>query len=1081
MASASVLARLQIEFKHDRDALARCVALLEDGAPAAFLARYRRPETGGLDESAILALSARLEQLVEVERRRATILRSLEQLGRCTPALRARLETTFDRAKLEDLYRPHRPKKKTRCAQALAAGLAPLAEAVATGTVSETELGERAAAATKPEAGFPDAASVLDGVAHIIGEWVADDPYVRQHVRDVLRKRGRLRVHPIEGAKGAERHRAVAQIDEPLLRVAPHRYLLVRRGEREKALRAEIAMDPEEILTWIDARYLDGARAANPRRRGARKGARGAANEGDASQADGAAEQDESSREAEEHGEMPHGDAAAPEAPIDEGRFDGFREAPYEVEVPGDEPPTDGAEAAAESAGDGDGADAEEHPAEDEPANDEPSEAESAAPAGAEDHVDAIPAPPHPAAPAAPLQGEVRALVRTAIRSAFTRWILGSCEEDVRLDMKQRCEQEILRGYQRSLRSLLLAPCAGRVVVLGFDPAARGAWRYAIADAAGAFVAEGAVQAGTEDAAVASREALFKDLEQHAVRMIAVGNGETSRKIARAVRGWLAEKGSRVPLAITVEAGAGEYAASARGRAEHAQLDPAVRAALGMARRAQDPLAEVAKADWRHLGLGPLQSEVGKGRLQRALEETMRTVVAQVGVDLATAPAALLQYVPGLDAEKARAIAAEREKRGGFRRRRDLLEVAGVDAATCAYAEGFLRLEGGEDPLDRTHLIEEHRPLAEALANAVGRPLAEIVGQRGALASVDLAAIAATLPNPDGPTLDRLDNVRRELEHLARDTRARRRWPRAEFVPAAGTALEAGQEIEGVCTNVTSFGIFLDLGLEQDGLVHITELGGRFVRHPQDLAHVGDVLRARVVQVDGERGRVALTLRPAQREHAPRREGRPPRAEGQEGRPPRAPRGDAREGGSSERPQTGARPAGGERPPRGDRQERGERRDRREPEGNVRAAATRRDGLGGGRSEGRGGGGRGRGGPGGERGGFSRGGPRGGARGEGRGDDDRRGGGRGEREDFGAAAKPPRARDLGWNPFRSFFGKGEAAADEAAPSSKPTAGSAGAERAEKPAAKPEATPPPKGEAADGIPPLVVDDGGSGSF
>ncbi|MBK9384559.1 MAG: helix-hairpin-helix domain-containing protein [Planctomycetes bacterium] len=656
--------------------------------------------------------------------------------------------------------------------------------------------------------------------------------------------------------------------------------------------------------------------------------------------------------------------------------------------------------------------------------------------------------------------------MRTAIRAAFTRWILGSCEEDVRLDMKQRCEQEILRGYQRSLRSLLLAPCAGRVVVLGFDPAARGAWRYAIADASGAFVAEGSVQSGTEDAAVASRETLFRDLEQHAVRMIAVGNGETSRKIARALRGWLAEKGSRVPLAITVEAGAGEYAASARGRAEHAQLDPAVRAALGVARRAQDPLAEVAKVDWRHLGLGPLQSEVGKGRLQRALEETMRTVVAQVGVDLAHAPAALLQYAPGFDADKARAIVAEREKRGGFRKRRDLLEVAGVDAASFTYAEGFLRLESGEDPLDRTHLLEEHRPLAEALAAAVGRPLAELVGQRGAFAGVDLGAVASALPSADPVTLDRLENVRRELEHLSRDTRARRRWPRAEFVPAAGTTLEAGQEVEGVCTNVTSFGIFLDLGLEQDGLVHITEMGGRFVRHPQDLAHVGDVLRARVLQIDGERGRVALTLRPPQREHAPRGaaargENRPPRPErGGEGRPPREPRGERREGASAERP------AGGERPPRGERPDRGERRDRREPEGNVRAAVSRRDGLGGGRGEGRGGGGRGRGGPG----GFSRGGPRG----EGRGAEDRRGGGRGDREDFGAAAKPPRARDLGWNPFRSFFGKGEGGAGEEQPTEQPTKSEGQAKHAEKP---PQATPPP----AEGIPPLIVDDSGSGSF
>ncbi|MBK9384560.1 MAG: hypothetical protein IPN34_07045 [Planctomycetes bacterium] len=418
MASASVLARLQIELKHDREGLARCVALLEGGAPPSFLARYRRPETCGLDEPAILALAARLEQLVEVERRRATILRSLEQLGRCTPALRARLETTFDRAKLEDLYRPHRPKKKTRCALALAAGLAPLAEAVATGSVPEGELHARATAAVKPEAGFADAAAVLDGVAHIVGEWVADDPYVRQHVRDVLRKRGRLRVHPIEGAKGAERHRAVAQIDEPLLRVAPHRYLLVRRGEREKALRAEIAMDPEEILSWIDARYLDGARAANPRRRGARKSARGgaAANEGGApAVAEGA----------EEHDEAPEGaEAAEHEAPIDEGSFDGFREAPYEVEIPEGEPAPEGDDAAAaaaaasaaaasadaEDAAAGDGGD-EDAGAEDESAahsavDDHPA-AEDAASEDAvvEDHVDAIAAPPHPAAPAAPLQG----------------------------------------------------------------------------------------------------------------------------------------------------------------------------------------------------------------------------------------------------------------------------------------------------------------------------------------------------------------------------------------------------------------------------------------------------------------------------------------------------------------------------------------------------------------------------------------------------------------------------------------------------------------------------------------------------
>lgn len=1061
MASDSVLARLQIEFKHDRDGLARCVALLEEGAPPVFLARYRRPETGGLDEQAILAIAARSEQLLEVERRRATILRSLEQLGRCTPALRARLETTFDRSKLEDLYRPHRPKKKTRCAQALIAGLAPLAEDVASGRVPEGELRARAEAAVRPEAGFADADAVLDGVAHILGEWIADDPYVRQHTRDVLRKKGRLRVHPVEGAKGAERHKAVASIDESLLRLAPHRYLLVRRGEREKALRAEIAIDPEEALGWIDARYLDGVRATNTRRRGARKkggGERGEAaghDEGEADEtAHEGADSDGHGIEA-AHEDVPQEGAPHEEQPHDEGRFEGLREAPYEVAIPGDEPADDGSAASGDPAGAHAGAGAEpvartpedaapegegsEEPAEEEPAHEEPAH---------EDHTEAVPMPPHPAAPSAPLVGEARELMRHAIRSAFTRWILGSCEEDVRLDLKQRCELEILRGYQRTLRGLLLAPCAGRVVALGFDPAARGAWRYAIADASGAFVAEGAVQAGDEEAAVATRAALFTALETHAVRLIAVGNGETSRKIARALRGWLAEKGSRVPLAITVEAGAGEYAASARGRAEHPQLDPAVRAALGMARRAQDPLAEIAKADWRHLGLGPLQSEVGKGRLQRALDETMRSVVAHVGVDLATAPGALLQFAPGFDAEKGRAIAAEREKRGGFRKRRDLLEVAGVDARSFGYAEGFLRLEPSDDPLDRTHLLEEHRAAAEALAAAVGKPLAELVGQRGALANVDMASVAAALGGDLDAQRERLENVRRELEHPARDTRARRRWPRAELVPTPGQPLEEGQELEGVCTNVTSFGLFLDLGLEQDGLVHISEMGSRFVRHPQDVAHVGDVVRARVLKVDGERGRVALTLRPPQREF-PRRGG-PARGETGEGRGPRPSRGAERDA----RPERG--PAG-ERPPRGDRGDRGDRgeRPRREQEGNVRAAVSRRDGLGGGRGGGRGGdgrsGGRGRGGPGGERGGF----PRGGPRAAGRGDEERRGGGRGEREDYGAVPKPPRARDLGWNPFRSFFGKGET------PSTPMPE-------------EPEKRPAPS-EDEGGIPPLTVDD------
>jgi uncharacterized protein len=465
-----------------------------------------------------------------------------------------------------------------------------------------------------------------------------------------------------------------------------------------------------------------------------------------------------------------------------------------------------------------------------------------------------------------------------------------------------------------------------------------------------------------------------------------------------------------------------------------------------MARRAQDPLAEIAKADWRHLGLGPLQSEVGKGRLQRALDETMRSVVAHVGVDLATAPGALLQFVPGFDAEKGRAIAAEREKRGGFRRRRDLLEVAGVDARSFGYAEGFLRLEPSEDPLDRTQLLEEHRVAAEALATATGKPLSEIVGQRGALSGVDMAAVAAALGGDVAAERERAENVRRELEHPARDTRARRRWPRAELVPAPGQPLEEGQEIEGVCTNVTSFGLFLDLGLEQDGLVHISEMGSRFVRHPQDVAHVGDVVRARVLKVDGERGRVALTLRPPQREF-PRRGG-PARGEAGEGqgqsRGPRPRRGDERDA----RPERGP---GGERPPRGDRGE----RPSRESEGNVRAAVSRRDGLGGGRGGGRGGegrsGGRGRGGPGGERGGFPRGGPRSG----GRGDDDRRGGGRSEREDYGAAPKPPRARDLGWNPFRSFFGKGET------PPSAPQ---------DEPEKRPQSP-----EDEGGIPPLTVDD------
>lgn len=686
--------------------------LFEEGATVPFIARYRKEATGGLDETQLRAIEERRDFHLELEARRDAILRSIEEQGKLSAELRARLSTATSRAELEDLYLPYRPKRRTRATIAREKGLEPLGLRILAQPLEGDPLKE-AARFVGPERA-EDVEEALSLARDIAAEAVAEDAAVRAMVRRAFGEEGQV-VSEVTKAQAKARTKFEQYYDyrESVRTIPSHRYLAVRRGEEEGVLKVGLEIDPERLLPGIAE------------------------------------------------------------------RMGVVRRSPFAQQL------------------------------------------------------------------------------ILAILDSYKRLLAPSAESEVSGELKARADRGAALVFADNLKNLLLAAPLGAQPVLGIDPGIRTGCKCAAVDATGKFLEHvtifpGQGQAQTERA---ERE-LLALVQRRRPLAIAVGNGTAGRETEAFVRAVI--KGIQdAPFVVMVsEAGASVYSASERAVQEFPELDVTIRGAISIARRLQDPLAELVKIDPAAIGVGQYQHDLKPELLERKLEEVVESCVNHVGVELNTASAPLLARVAGIGAKLAQKIVDHREAKGAFAARQDLLKVSGLGPRTYEQAAGFLRIRGGKNPLDASAVHPERYPLVERMAKDLGVGLPALLGDSSLADRISLERYVG-----EGVGEPTLRDIQAELRKPGRDPRASFEPPKFREDVTSIEDLKPGMALEGVVTNVVAFGAFVDVGVHQDGLVHVSQLADRFVRDPAEVVRVGDRLKVRVLEVDLARKRISLTAK----------------------------------------------------------------------------------------------------------------------------------------------------------------------------------------------------------------------------
>ena len=692
------------------------VDLLDGGATVPFVARYRKEATGGLDDAQLRTLEERLGYLRELEDRRAQVLESIDAQGQLDEPLRAAILAAETKARLEDLYLPYKPKRRTKAQIAREAGLEPLAEALmADPALIPTDA---AAGFVDAERGVADAAAALDGARAILAERFGEDADLVGALRERLWRTGGLvstvrRGREADGAKFAD----YFDFSEPFTRLPSHRILALFRGEKEEVL--DVSVDPG--------------------------------------------------------------------APAD---YEAAVAARFGIALDGRRP------------------------------------------------------------------GDV--WLAETVRWAWKTRISVHLGLDVRSRLRQQAEDEAVRVFAANLRDLLLAAPAGARPTLGLDPGLRTGVKVAVVDGTGKVLATDTIYPHEPrrqwDESIARLAALAR---AHAVELVAIGNGTASRETDRLAADLMRlHPDLGLTKVVVSEAGASVYSASAYAGKELPALDVSLRGAVSIARRLQDPLAELVKIDPKSIGVGQYQHDIAEGKLSRSLDAVVEDCVNAVGVDVNTASPPLLTRVSGIGEGLAEGIVRHRDEHGPFRKRSALKDVPRLGPKAFEQCAGFLRIPDGDDPLDASAVHPEAYPVVRRIVAAAGRDVRSLVGDTAVLRTLQPADFV-----DDRFGLPTVTDILRELEKPGRDPRpAFRTAAFAEGVEKIGD-LTAGMVLEGVVTNVAAFGAFVDVGVHQDGLVHVSAMARRFVKDPREIVKPGDVVRVKVLDVDETRKRISLTLR----------------------------------------------------------------------------------------------------------------------------------------------------------------------------------------------------------------------------
>jgi len=719
----SIPRRIADELGCREQQVAAAVALLDEGATVPFISRYRKEATGGLDDTQMRSLEERLRYLREMADRRETILKSIAEQDKLTPELEQAIREADTKTRLEDLYLPYKPKRRTKGRIAREAGLAPLAESLLAdpGLDPQTE----AAGYLNPEHGITDTAAALEGARYILMEQFAEDAELLGSLRAFLQKHARLSARAARGktddeSQAVQKFRDYFDHDEPLNKVPSHRALAMFRGRNEGVLNLS--------LTLRDA-------------------------------------------------------------------------------------------------------DQDAHPC----------EAMVAAHWGIEDHGRA----------ADPWLAET-------VRRAWRVKLLPHLETDLLGALKEKADADAIQVFAANLQDLLLAAPAGQRATIGLDPGLRTGVKLAVVGGTGRVLDHGALfLSGSKAKADQAGATLVAMCRKHDAALIAIGNGTASRETEKFVKQALNKHDDIKATTVMVnEAGASVYSASKLAAKEFPDLDVTVRGAVSIARRLQDPLAELVKIDPKSIGVGQYQHDVSQARLARSLDAVVEDCVNAVGVEVNTASAPLLARVSGLTQPVADNIVELRDRQGPFQSRAALKKVPRLGAKTFEQAAGFLRVTGGDNPLDASAVHPESYGVVERIAARHGRDLEGLIGDSAFLRSLSPADYT-----DDTFGVPTVTDILRELDKPGRDPRPR--FETARFQEGVETLkdLKPDMVLEGAVTNVTHFGAFVDIGVHQDGLVHISALSERFVKDPREVVKAGDIVKVKVMAVDEARGRISLSMR----------------------------------------------------------------------------------------------------------------------------------------------------------------------------------------------------------------------------
>lgn len=732
------------------------LALVSEGGTVPFIARYRKEQTGNLDEVAIQNVIDADEKWNEIIKRQAFIVEEIERQGKLTSELKDQILATFNLDQLEDLYLPYKQKRKTRATLAKEAGLEPFADWIwncGHGTESPQD-GQTpelfALAFLNQEKGINDAAAAIQGAQDILTERLSETAHLRETVRRMIFERGAITTGKAEKAKPNSKFEKYFEYHEPVSSLLQpqnsHRYMAIRRGWMEEELTLSLGAAPDD-----------------------------------------------------------------PE--FDEILLKAFEnEACTVADSPGAE------------------------------------------------------------------------ILLRAAKMALRVYVQPSIETEAHRALKDAGDEAAIKVFAENVRKLLLAAPLGSKAVLGVDPGIRTGCKLAVVDDSGRFIANHVIYLQSQGEQEKSRKALISLAESGAIRAIAVGNGTGGRETEAFIRRTLKDAGHNLPVVMVNEAGASVYSASEAARDEFPDLDLTVRGAISIARRLQDPLAELVKIDPKSIGVGQYQHDVNQSALKKSLDLVVDSCVNSVGVNLNTASYHLLSHVSGIGPALAKKIVEHRGEKGLFKSRDELLEVPRFSKKTFELAAGFLRIPSSVNPLDNTGVHPERYPVLEKLAAQIGRNVGDLLGD-----GVAYVKQADNLRDELGAFT--FDDIVRELEKPGLDPRDE--FSTFEYREDIQTIadLKPGMVCPGIVTNVTNFGAFVDIGVHQDGLVHISQLSNRFIKDPRDVVNPGDRVTVRVIDVIIEKNQIALSMKP-EAERQPRRDDgpRPQRKDDRKPKQPPAPK-----------------------------------------------------------------------------------------------------------------------------------------------------------------------------------------------